>query len=736
MNIYTEIIIEGVKVAAFEGDDDLRFKFSYRVADSVGNARGSSADRFIKLPATKETNSLYGTFQDINVRDKTIYLPKSTTITENGVVVFEGLSLLQRLTTTGKGRPYNRTGNFYEILLVGSNANWKTRIKGLKLSELPFETLPFDATTIQASEEYSYDNGNQAAWGLIKWKSWNNETTTSLNYSVKVQYSEFTPLLFNRSIIDLIFDSIGYNVEGDLLNSSTLKSTVLVVPPVEKYPPEYSEEFLNVSASSGTVQLGLLPAAGDLTGLTTTNIALNPKFTWTEADAEYIVQEDGFIKVKMALNIINVAPVDNGATVALGVAINSPIVFGGPIVQVGSTSGTAPITGLQVYGERVYQVFAGDVVALKYGYGVAPGITDVDVQYDIIIEGESLYKIGTPVNFNYLLDDYLATDYLTFLEDQFNARFDVDEAKRIVYINSRNSFVDVPPTAIGSGSFRDGFYNDSVDNDYTNKLDYNKDAKIKSFTSKRNFVYSYETDGETEEAVETGTALGIASASYDTETNQEGTEEKTARFFAKTPCILDRQIQLSPTNPIANPSNKIPLVPLIFNGDYTKGGIVDTANYKVKPRILHFIGNRGSNATKINIDDPSQSDVLTIADLFFTNYNDRYGADPSLSYANETINGNLVTGLVDRFFLHELATIRNNKRVDEWIVWDSLMVNNLSFRNTLLLHGTRFINDEIQDYTPSKRQSIKTMLIPFLLATEEDQGNIKNTLLSGIINRL
>ena len=122
--------------------------------------------------------------------------------------------------------------------------------------------------------------------------------------------------------------------------------------------------------------------------------------------------------------------------------------------------------------------------------------------------------------------------------------------------------------------------------------------------------------------------------------------------------------------------------------------------------------------------------------MFFTNYNDRYGADPSLSYANETINGNLVTGLLDRFFLHELATIRNNKRLDEWIVWDSLMVNNLSFRETILLHGTRFINEEIQDYTPSQRQSIKTMLVPFILATDEDQANIQNTLLSGIINKL
>lgn len=733
MNIYTEIIIEGVKVAAFEGDEDLQFKFSYRVSDSVGNTRGSSADRFIKLPATKETNSLYGTFQDINVRDKTAYLPKSTIITENGVVVFEGLSFLQRLTTTGKGRPYNRTGNFYEILLVGSNANWKTRIKGLKLSELPFETLPFDAATIQASEEYSYDGGNQSAWGLIKWKSWNNETITSINHSVKVQYSEFTPLLFNRSIIDLIFDSIGYNIEGDLLNSSTLKSTVMVVPPVEKYPPEYSKEFLNVSASSGTVQfVAGQPVNIPLPGLNTTNIAPNPRFTWTEATATYDVQEDGFIKVKVDLEVLAAGA---GSFVVIGATFNAATTFSDPIVQIGAATSSAPIVGQQSYGEKVYKVFTGDSVTIRIFYAIANGTT-MDLQYDIAIEGESLYKIGTSVNFNYLLGDYLATDYLTFLEDQFNARFDVDEAKRIVYINSRNSFVDVPPTAIGAGSFRDGFYNDSVNDDYTNKLDYNKDAKIKSFTSKRNFVYSYETDGETEEAVETGAALGIASASYDTETNQEGTEEKTARFFAKTPCILDRQIQLSPTNPIANPSNKTPLVPLIFNGDYTKGGIVDSANYKVKPRILHFIGNRGTNATKINIDDSSQNDVLTIADLFFTNYNDRYGADPSLSYANETINGNLVTGLVDRFFLHELATIRNNKRVDEWIVWDSLMINNLSFRNTLLLHGTRFINDEIQDYTPSTRQSIKTMLVPFLLATEEDQGNIENTLLSGIINKL
>lgn len=733
MNIYTEIIIEGVKVAAFEGDEDLQFKFSYRVADSIGNTRGSSADRFIKLPATKETNNLYGTFQDINVRDKAAYLPKSTTITENGVVVFEGLSFLQRLTTTGKGRPYNRTGNFYEILLVGSNANWKTRIKGLKLRELPFETLPFDAATIQASEEYSYDGGNQSAWGLIKWKSWNNETITSINHSVKVQYSEFTPLLFNRTIIDLIFDSIGYNIEGDLLDSSTLKSTVMLVPPVEKYPPEYSEEYLNVSASSGTVQfVAGQPVNIPLPGLNTTSIAPNPSFTWTEATATYNVQEDGFIKVKVDLEVLAAGA---GSFVVIGATFNAATTFSDPIVQIGAATSSAPIVGQQSYGEKVFQAFAGDSVTVRIFYAIANGTT-MDLQYDIAIEGESLYKIGTPVNFNYLLGNYLATDYLTFLEDQFNARFDVDEAKRIVYINSRNSFVDVPPTAIGSGSYRDGFYNDSVNEDYTNKLDYNKDAKIKSFTSKRNFVYSYETDGETEEAVETGAALGIASASYDTETNQEGTEEKTARFFAKTPCILDRQIQLSPTNPIANPSNKIPLIPLVFNGDYTKGEIVDTANYKVKPRILHFIGNRGTNATKINIDDPSQNDVLTIADLFFTNYNDRYGADPSLSYANETINGNLVTGLVDRFFLHELATIRNNKRVDEWIVWDSLMINNLSFRNTLLLHGTRFINDEIQDYTPSTRQSIKTMLVPFLLATEEDQGNIENTLLSGIINRL
>jgi len=735
MKKYIELEIDGVTVAL--PLEELPFLLSYRIANELGQAAGSSADRFINLPASKETNNLYNNYSDMGTLNKNAMKRKRTTVKVNGVPVFSGVSQLQRAILNGKGRPNKREVSKYKVGLYGSNTDWLLALKGLKLSDLEFTNQTFDSATVQAGWNASIDSGDFFGFCLIKWRTWNNETGgTTVKSGVNVELGEFTPFLFVKAIFDAIENAIGYTFASNLFGTERFKSLILPIAPIDVYPQTYSDDFLNIILEVPNILIPTQapappPTAIPLLGLNALKLpALNPG-AWVGATSTYTVLNDGFVIYDVDLICTAVAGnppqtcfigfSQNGGPFDLLAAFGSVVLVGppGPPVAAGQRS---------KFKSVVIPVSAGDTIqiqslCIEQGAG-GPG--SCTIQGTIQATFEASFGFNQPIVWEYLLKDWTALDFINGITDIHNLRFENDPNTRTIRLEPRNKYTDTSQTT--PQTLEPAFFDDAQTVDYTAKLDFQKDAEIERLKPKKNQVFKWATDGATESAKEEGQLRGIYEGAYilqdDTFINQD--EEKEVRFFAKTIHTLEQIIQ---SNPDTVGTNVSPLIPLIFPQDYQEDDQALQANYNVKPRILHFFGQRGGVDGYIQVD--TVGDVELPA-CFFVNYNDITGLDPSLSFANETINGLSVPGLLDTFYIHEMATLSNAKKLKEFLVWNTLMLNNVSFRANIFLDSIRYILEEIQDFDPTKDDSTKTVLLPYILAAVTDSDNIDNSLLNGL----
>lgn len=726
MKPYIELNIDGVLVPL--NTTDLPFLLSYRIADELGKVAGSSSDRFISLPASKATNNLYQAYNEIGANNEDAIKYKPTTVLVNGTPVFSGVSQLQRAVLSGKGRPYKREVSSYKVGLFGQNADWLIKLKGLKLSDLDFTNAVFDAATVQSGFNASYDGGDFFGFCCIKWRTWNNETGgTTARGAVSVDLGEFTPFLFVRAILEKIFDFIGVNIDSNLITTERFKSLILPLPPIDVYPQTYSEDYLNF-----TVQLNSFLATAPNVGapaLGLTAIKLPPLNTgaWVGATSTYTVLNSGFFYVDADLTVNAIGGPNTMEFLSVGFSIN------GGTFQAASSFGYLLGGGTVFVGERsknktiVLPITAGDTIQIQYiaiatGAGVSTATLDGTLNFIF----EASFSLGNTISWKYLLKDWTALDFINGLTDVHNLRFEYNPNTQTINLDPRNNYTDT--SQLTPVTLEQGFYDDSTTKDYTQKLDFYKGAELSKLNPKRNQIFKWATDGPTESKLEENQKRGIYEGAYILEDNTfiDEEDEKEIRFFAKTIHINDKLIQSDPNT--VGP-NVAPLIPLIFPNDYQDNDEALEGSYEIKPRLLHFFGQRGGIDGFIQVS--GVGDVETPA-CFFTNYNDNTGLDPSLSFANEIVNGNTITGLLDVFYIHELVTLGKAKKLKEWLTWSTLDLNKLSFKNTLLIDSIRYLLEEVQDFDPTQDLSTKTILTPYYLAEVADTNNIENTTLKGL----
>lgn len=730
MKKYIELEINGQKVAL--ALKDLPFLLTYRIASELGDVAGSSADRFIDLPPSKETNNLYQQFSEVASSNKEAFEYKDTTVKANGVPIFSGVSQLQRAVLSGKGRPYKREVKSYKVGLFGDNADWLIKLKNLKIRDLDWTDQTWDSPTVQNGWNAAFDSGDYFGFCAIKWRTWNNETAgTSTPYSVSLELEEFTPFLFIRSIIEKAFDYIGWTLASNYLTTKRLKSLIYPVPPIEKYPQDYSEDYFNVTLQTtlNTLVASPVPPANILLGYTAIKVPPVNPLVFNPATSTYTVLFDGYIQMTVNHTVDSIT--GNAPQSAIGYFQQTGSVSRQIAVYAFGTliSGPAVAAGQTSSGSGVFNVAAGDTLQLfeLTTEGAGPGSFTFSGTIDF--QCEALFTFGQPIIWKYLLGDYKVIDIINDLTLLHGLRFEANNTLRTLKIEPRNDYIDTDQ--VGGASLESGFFESSSNNDYTPKLDFLQDAELSKINSKQNQVFKWETDGDTEGAIEQNEQRGIYEAAYILQDNTfiDEDETRTTKFFAKTISIFEKIIQSDPQNVSA--VNITPLIPIIFPQNYIEDDEALEANYNVKPRILHFFGQRGGLDGYIQVSGVGD---IELPAAFFVNYNDTTGLDPSLSWANEVINGISVPGLLDAFWIHYMVTLSHAKTLKEFIYWKPTELNRLTFTDTLLIDSVRYILKEIQDFDPTSDRSTKTVLEPFYLASSSDSDNIDNTALSGVVN--
>jgi hypothetical protein len=200
-------------------------------------------------------------------------------------------------------------------------------------------------------------------------------------------------------------------------------------------------------------------------------------------------------------------------------------------------------------------------------------------------------------------------------------------------------------------------------------------------------------------------------------------------FFAKTIHTIDNQIRATTTQVNIQ-------VPLIYKQNYQLDPTATEAPTEIQPRILFFAGVRLAGFFagwdgKINCAF-SPGVPLGWPRAFMVNYQN--SLDVSLSYANETVNGVEVPGLLRCFWLQDFARKRIGKRLEAYYFWKRLDILELSFRNKIRLESRNYVLQKIDGFKPLKDSSTKTILLLDQRPEQEDVDAVISSDLTGIVN--
>lgn len=707
--MYRRLTIDGTIVDLPQSG--LTYSLVYEVSDE-GFISGAYSKRSIELPSTGINDALFEDWYAAGTANETTApVLKSFVFEDGGVQIISGQAELQSGVLMSDR--YRFKARNYKVDLYGTNADWTIRLKDLELRDLDFTPVVLDQVTIQGGWTNTYDAGDYYGFTLIKWKEWNT--------AGQVGIDEFTPFLFIRSILDKAFDTIGYTLQSDFMDSDVFKRLILPCPMPERYPEEFSQDYINVDLEEpGTIT----PSIG--------NAYVFPSFTqpnlatpYDNTTGYFTVPFTGYYEVEISASVTSLS---GTYAFTIGAQVNNStypialqqIQFGTPITPTsGNKSGTLlyPVVYLQ----------AGDQISLLHSFG---GTDPTNVYaFTMQIRGEAEYAFGSILDFRYLVKNWKVIDLIKGLQHMFNLRFEANPQAQTLRIEPADSYLyrqyNAPTTV--TQELRSGFYQIPTA-DSTQGLDLEPDAELFNINDlPRITIFDYKTDGDSEEAAEQNEPIGIYGSKYTLPENRfnEVTEEKENPFFAKTVHTIDSEIQgLSATFALQ--------IPLIYPQNYEEDPTATEYNTDIEPRILYFAGFRGVPSDSLVKYAFTGGVELSPPLSFMVNYNQP--DDFCLSFATETIQGEQVPGLFEAFWMQEYARKRIGKTLECYYFWDLLSINSLTFRNKLLIDGLEWILQKIDGYSAQSDNSTKTVLVLEQYPTADDVSATEGSGILGIIN--
>ena len=651
----------------------------------------------------------------------------------NGTQVLSGK--VQLKSVTGIGVKYGFRGDNYAVSFVGDNADWFLLLKDKQLGrdlDWTIENHTFDGPTIQSGlNQFPVDG---YAYGVIKTKDWANNDGPP-DYKNRVSLFECTPLLFIGRILEKAFNSVGYTLLTGFFANPVNERYVLPVILPEKYPQEFSEDYLNIIAEKNVPTLVnsfpvlqgfdfdnqvktppisnpfLLSIAPTLPGITAGNTG------------QYTALNDGFYSFTIRVEVNNI--------------IGTPDLNIGILTTSGSPNGVQYIIGTVTAANNgdifevnvIAEMSAGDVAEFFIGVNGINTVDSVELLGNIEVIGEAKISDGSPIDFRYLLNTWKITDFIKGLTAAFNLCWETDADLRTVLCEPKDNYL-VTNRATSITAIVPGFHVNNS-NDLTPKVDLKKEKRTQAkneVAEVQQYRWAQDSADKTAEAQNSLEKLPFDSSQYILPLNRfkKDTEENENPFFAPTLMYYDETIR-------PDGEELTPLIPLLFPDDYTVNRNAEENNVIFKPRILWYGGQRGDDGEFKVIDQNGSPTDFLLPALFFVNYNDPTGLDVSLNWSDLTIRGNLVQGQMRRFYLNDLARKRKGKETELSMYWNEIDILELSFRNKIFINNKLFLLKEINSYSPIIDRSTKTILVYDTAAEQEDVNRIENTLSIGYI---
>ena len=190
----------------------LSLNFSVGDLRDIGK-RTSGYSKTFKIPASPHNNEVLDPMLSVGSERKNIYWKKAR-IQSNGVYVFKGLMRVEQ-GHTGEGGYYNC--HIIQDTIDWSQALGDSKLCDLVLGEDPPKVKSYQNIVDSWSHNPDYDN---YFWGLVNYGEWYAESVnTGSSPDWSKSSKDFHPLIFAKSLVYKIFDSIGYTLISDFVES-------------------------------------------------------------------------------------------------------------------------------------------------------------------------------------------------------------------------------------------------------------------------------------------------------------------------------------------------------------------------------------------------------------------------------------------------------------------------------------------------------------------------------------
>lgn len=712
-----KVIIDGQVAELPPNGLNLPLTYSLRSRDGLAINSGSRSEYAFELPGTKHNDSIFNQFYDPAIYTITEQAFLSASIEVDGLPFFIGRCQLQSVTL--RQDQYFWQGKSYKVAFYGNNADWSTRIGDLLIKDLPFTPHVYSYTDC-ITLWYSNYPTTDFKYLPIKFKDW--ATFGEVN-----ALTDSHPALFVISIIEKAFASIGYTLNSFFFATDFFKRLIMPVPLLNRYlQGEYGDDYLNIAADENQINYaGFTPILIFPNQTVAPFVGPNPYNTGT---GFYTVPQLGYYLFEVVVEMTNIT---SSAGCSFGFSIN-----GNPVIETWGTFNLSPpqpyTIDTTIRAEKVMYLNAGDTVTVAGVSGPAGGTYDFAAT--LKVTGEAELVDGTQLDLKYVIDPSLKViDLIRGIAHAFNLVFETNEGSRTVQIEPADKFL-LESRQPDDSDLEDGFYTDPRLGEFSPYVDLSKGGELVSDTkqlSQLRLKWKDDSNDPTVEALNLNANLGILEARYNFPANRFKMGETVVEnpFFAPTLVIADNEVQG------AN-SLKTPMIPIIWSTNYLETSTSTETVTQILPRLLVSDPTLSfpdyPNGT-INVFDGVGTTLYANPLNYMVDYNDTTGFQTSLSFGDVTVNGFAVAGLMKRLYLSEMVRRSGGKYLELFILWDVLMMQNLTFRHKFLINNNTYILQEINTFDVAKNQSTKTY---FVLDNKEvgADANIQSTILEAKLN--
>lgn len=663
--------------------------------------------------------------------------------------VFRGLCKLVRVELEGRG--YGFRGGDFEVRIIGNNAVWFEKLKGVSLKNLAWGEMVYETGNIV---DGFLANPLTAKHGFVlgKWGKWANDDGGNGWY---VGLDESTFVGFVKFIIEDGFKKIGYNVESQFLNSPFISIVMPFAMKVydelflkSRYDVECVIDKLKITTftSGGVVILGNADGSGKNSSTSVfTEILNNPKNengenlfrdlgrpSWYQQSPlippnapnrfsyECVISGD----YEIFLVNENYSQLNDYYLLNMDVFKNCPV---NGLPQQGTLIGQ-----INLNERAIISILAGDVIDFSFRINGPFANTLVFENMRWGIRWAREVGMSRKWLIGGLVPDWNVADILAGCVHAFSLKFETNETFKIVGFEPSDEWKD-ERTGVKEGfykSFNGQGYNVDVRDKISSyrvkdRLILSERAEIEKRDVVKELRMSYQMDA-VGSGVEDRLKAKILEGVFAFENSDtEGVESYDNPFFVSTYQIYDTRIK-------GTQSKVTPLIPFLGDYDYYDKEEEVEPVYSDVPRLLCFGGQRVfvSGEIKGGTVKMNGNNNYPLPSAWVVNYNDGDGTDLSLSFGDDfNLKGAKIGGLIRRFYLKDFLRKNRGDKYKMAIEWG---IGRVRFRDTWDFEGKRFILKKVEGYDGRGVEVCKTYFEEDVLIVEGDLEKVKGVVVKSV----